>query len=155
MSQIKDVFDIDETINKHGKKILLLGGVGSGKSTWVTEVLTKKGSVLFITSRKAKVQEDTKGTCFKEAFIWNTSNNQTLITNARLTSLVERIADDYQQDLDEFIDHFNYIVVDEIHSIATDSAYAESCFGVLSFIEYAVEKEKIIICMTGTPEPIQ
>ena len=64
MLHIKDIFDIDKTIMEHGKKILLLGGVGSGKSTWVTEVLTKKGRVLFITSRKAKVQEDTKGTCF-------------------------------------------------------------------------------------------
>ena len=155
MLHIKDIFDIDKTIMEHGKKILLLGGVGSGKSTWVTEVLTKKGRVLFITSRKAKVQEDTKGTCFKEAFEWYTSDNQTLITNAKLTSLVERIADDYQRDLDEFIDHFDYIVVDEVHSIATDSAYAESCFGVLSFIEYAVEKDKIVVCMTGTPEPIQ
>jgi len=155
MPQIKDVFDIDKTVAEHGTKILLLGGVGSGKSTWVVDVLTKKGSVLFVTSRKAKVREDVNCTCFSDVFRWNTTGNQTLITNAKLASLIERIADDYFRDIDDFIDHFDYIVVDEVHSIATDSAYAKSCSAVLSFIEYTVEKGKTIVCMTGTPEPIK
>lgn len=153
--QIKDVFDIDEIVSKYGNKIFLVGGVGSGKSTWVTEVLVKKGSVLFVTSRKAKVLEDIECSCFSEAYYQYTDNNQTLITNARLAKLVERIADDYMQDIDEFIAHFDYVVIDEVHSIATDSAYADSCAPVLSFIEHVAEMGKTIMCMTGTPEPVQ
>lgn len=61
---ISDVFDIDKTIQKYGKKIMLIAGVGSGKSTWVKEVLTKKGHVLFITSRRAKVDEDIENSTF-------------------------------------------------------------------------------------------
>jgi len=155
MPKIKDIFDIDNAIAEHGNKIFLLGGVGSGKSTWVSDILTKKGSVLFVTSRKAKVREDVHYTCFSDIFHWNTNGNQTLITNAKLAFLIERIADDYMKDIDEFINHFDYVVVDEVHSIATDSAYAESCSAVLSFIEYAAEKGKVVVCMTGTPEPIK
>ena len=151
---VSDVFDIDKEVAEHGKKIMLIAGVGSGKSTWVKEVLTQKGSVLFITSRKAKVEEDTKSSCFSELFKWYTNNNQTLVTNAKLSSLVERITKDYEKDLDEFINHFDYIVIDEVHSIATDSLFAPSCTGVLSFIEYAVRMGKIVVAMTGTPEPI-
>ena len=55
---LSDVFDIDEFVNRGGKKIFLIAGVGAGKSTWVKKVLANKGSVLFVTSRRAKVDED-------------------------------------------------------------------------------------------------
>ena len=152
---VSDVLDIDKVVEEHGNRIFLIAGVGSGKSTWVKEVLTKKGSVLFITSRKAKVEEDIKCSCFSEVYDRFTNDNQTLITNAKLSAIVERMSDDYLSDLDEFIDHFKYIVIDEIHSLATDSTYADSSFGLGAFIEYAETKGNIIITMTGTPEPIQ
>ena len=41
---ISEVFDIDEQIRKYGNKIMLIAGVGSGKSTWVKEVLSQKGN---------------------------------------------------------------------------------------------------------------
>jgi len=152
---VSDVLNIDQLIANGKYKIFLIAGVGSGKSRWVTEVLTQKGNVLFVTSRKAKVLEDINYSCFSDVFDFNTYNNQTLITNAKLASLVERFSDDYTEDLECFISHFDYFVIDEVHSIASDSAYAESCSSVLSFIEYVASKEKPIICMTGTPEPIQ
>lgn len=61
---ISEVFDIDEQIRKYGNKIMLIAGVGSGKSTWVKEVLSQKGNVLFVTSRRAKVEEDIANSCF-------------------------------------------------------------------------------------------
>lgn len=54
---ISDVLDIDKLIEEYGNKIMLIAGVGSGKSTWVKDVLTQKGNVLFITSRRAKVDD--------------------------------------------------------------------------------------------------
>lgn len=41
---ISDVLDIDKLIEKYGNKIMLIAGVGSGKSTWVKDVLTQKGN---------------------------------------------------------------------------------------------------------------
>ena len=61
---ISDVLDIDKLIEEYGNKIMLIAGVGSGKSTWVKDVLTQKGNVLFITSRRAKVDEDIAHSCF-------------------------------------------------------------------------------------------
>lgn len=151
---VSDVFNIDEEVRMHGNKIFLIAGVGSGKSTWVKDVLTKQGSVLFITSRKAKVEEDVNCSCFSELFRWYTNGNQTLITNAKLSKMVEMITNEWLKDLDEFIDHFDYIVIDEVHSIVTDSTFAESCYGLFSFMEYVAEKGKTVVAMTGTPEPI-
>ena len=99
---MKNVFDdwylsdvIDEELDKRiaagENKFFVISGVGSGKSTWVKEKLTKKGTVLFITSRKAKVEEDTKCSCFTEVMKWYSNDNQTLITNARLASMVKNI----------------------------------------------------------------
>lgn len=152
---IKDVFDIDKVVSEHGNKIFLIAGVGSGKSTWVKETLSQKGSVLFITSRKAKVLEDSKCSSFSEVFKWYTDGNQTLLTNAKLAKLIEVIIDNPQKELNDFIAHFDYIVIDEVHSIATDSTYALHCPNVLSFIDYVSNAGKIVVCMTGTPEPIE
>ena len=35
----------------------VVAGVGAGKSTWVEDVLAKKGNVLWVTSRKAPVEQ--------------------------------------------------------------------------------------------------
>lgn len=152
---VKDVFDIDYHIEQGHSKILLISGVSSGKSTWVKDVLSKKGSVLFVTSRKAKAEADISYSTFSDVINWYSDENQTLVTNAGLARRIENKAVNSLQDLDDFINHFKYIVIDEIHSIATDSLFADSCPTMISFIEYVVSKGKPIVCMTGTPEPIQ
>ena len=153
--RVKEVFDIDQYTSKGQNKIFLISGVCSGKSSWVMEVLTQKGSVLFITSRKAKAEADISNSTFSDVIQWYSEGNQTLITNAGLAKRIENIMLNSKTDIDEFINHFDYIVVDEVHSIASDSIFAESCFTLLSFIEYVAEIGKPIVCMTGTPEPIQ
>lgn len=152
---VSDVFNIDKVVRQHGNKIMLIAGVGSGKSTWVKEVLSKKGTVLFVTSRKSKVEEDVNNSCFSDIVKWCRDENQTLITNAKLAKIVEHISQDNVKELDDFLGLYDYIVVDEIHSIATDSSFAESCPGILSFIEYAARVGKIVITMTGTPTPVR
>lgn len=152
---LADVFEIDDYISQGITKLFIISGVASGKSSWVKNVLSQKGSVLFVTSRKAKAEADKNDSSFTDVINWNTYDNQTLITNAKLASLIERRAVNSLQELNDFINHFDYIVIDEVHSIATDSLFADSCSTVLSFIEYAVELKKPIVCMTGTPAPIQ
>lgn len=152
---VSDVLDIDKIVRQHGNKIMLIAGVGSGKSTWVKDVLAKKGTVLFVTSRKSKVEEDVNNSCFSDIVKWNTDENQTLITNAKLAKIVEHISQDNVKELNDFLGLYDYIVVDEIHSIATDSSFAESCPGIITFIEYAACMGKIVITMTGTPKPVR
>lgn len=152
---LSDVLDIDTAIQEHGNKLLVLAGVGAGKSTWVKETLSKKGSVLFVTSRKAKVEADVNDSSFSQYFHWHSNDNQLLITNAKLAAMVKNITTSNKNEIDSFLNHFDYIVIDEVHSIATDSTFAASCSSVLHFIEYAVQTNKIVIAMTGTPEPIQ
>lgn len=152
---LADVFEIDDYISRGITKLFIISGVASGKSSWVKNVLSQKGSVLFVTSRKAKAEADKNDSSFSDIINWNTYDNQTLITNAKLASLIEKRTANGLQELNDFINHFDYIVIDEVHSIATDSLFAESCSTVLSFIEYAAELKKPIVCMTGTPAPIQ
>lgn len=161
---ISDVIDIDDLIQRYGNKIFIVAGVGAGKSTWVKNVLARKpagkGNVLFITSRRAKVEEDTTNSLFdsrlnleQKRSIWHT-----LVTNSKLAYFIMELC--MQEDenshelLDKFLDRYNYIVIDEVHALAADSTYAESSFHVKAFMEYAVAKEKIVIAMTGTPQPI-
>lgn len=151
---ISDVFDIDKTIQKYGKKIMLIAGVGSGKSTWVKEVLTKKGHVLFITSRRAKVDEDIENSTFS-VFLKHSFDQQTLITNAKLAIILQNGHIDKEMTVDDFLQRFQYVVVDEVHSIASDSSFARSSFDVFSFINYAAESGVPVILMTGTPEGVE
>lgn len=69
---IKDVFDIDQYTGNGITKIFLIAGVCSGKSTYVKEVLAQKGSVLFVTSRKAKAEADINNSTFSDVMKWNT-----------------------------------------------------------------------------------
>lgn len=154
---VTDLFDIDEQIKKYGNKIMLIAGVGSGKSTWVKDVLAKKGSVLFVTSRRAKVDEDTANSTFSSFYsenIWS-PNEAILITNAKLANIIQNAYLDSDGAVDDFLNRYDYIVVDEVHSMATDSTFARSAFDIFSFIEYAAEKGHNVIVMTGTPDPVR
>lgn len=147
---VADVFDIDKVIEEHGKKIMLIAGVGAGKSSWVKDVLTKKGNVLFVTSRRAKVDEDIGNSVFS-TFVKEPENEKySLITNAKLARILQNAHLDSSMTVDEFLDYYDYIVVDEVHSIATDSS-----FDLFTFIEYAAETDHTVIVMTGTPEPVE
>lgn len=152
---LKDVFNIDEYLVEGKNKLFIVSGTGSGKSTWVKDVLSEKGSVLYVTSRIAKVLEDVHQSVFTREYEWERTDNHTVMTNAKLAIEIKNIMYSCQKNIDDFLNLFDYIVIDEVHSIATDSAFAESSYDTLSFIEYAVSKNRPIITMTGTPEPIE
>jgi len=133
---VKDVIDIDGLTKRGYKKICICAGVGAGKNTWVDEVLCKKGSVLCVTSRKATVEQGTTSEKnLNQYYHTHTTKNQTMITNAKLASIVRENVANSLNELDEFIDLFDYIVIDEAHSIATDSTFASSSLGVYSFLD--------------------
>lgn len=161
---LSEVFDIDREVERYGNKIFLIAGVGAGKSSWVKNVLANKkgaeGNTLFITSRRAKVDEDTEQSLFNNRLSVDDPGSfcRTLVTNSKLAYfLMETCLKEENKNntlVDKFLDIYKYIVIDEVHSLATDSIFAESSFHVLSFMEYAVERGKTVIAMTGTPQPI-
>ena len=89
---VSDRIDIKKLVKNCGNKIFLIAGVGAGKSTWVKEVLSKEGSVLFITSRRAKVDEDVLDSDFLNRINENDILRKYLteVTNAKITKALER-----------------------------------------------------------------
>lgn len=153
--------DIDRLVEEHGKKIIIVSGVGSGKTTWVKETLAKRGRVLFITSRRAKADEDLADSNFERLEHGINEDNLYITTNAGLESLLRDIyyvrfnngiSDSAYERL---MNAFDYLVVDEVHSIATDSSFAHSSFTVHAFMDYALKRGKVVIGLTGTFEPMK
>ncbi len=143
---VSDVItDIDRELKKHQNKLFLIAGVGAGKSSWVKDVLAKKGNVLFVTSRRAKVDEDINDSCFENVIRLGGEEHQTLITNAKLAKILENMnLKSGFMTIDQFLDHYDYIVIDEVHSMVTDSTFAKSSFGLLNFIEYVAKKKRTL-----------
>ena len=151
---ISDVIgDINKIVRLHGKQILIAAGVGAGKTHWVDNVLAEQGKVLFITSRKARGDEDAVYSEFTSLDSLNLEKNRCTMTNSDIDNLLKQC---YLNVIfvSKLLEHFDYIVVDEFESIVVDSPFARSSFTLYAFIRYAVEQNKVVIGMTCSPEPI-
>lgn len=149
---------------KKSNAVCYVAGTGCGKSYWVKNTLAKEGTVLFLTSRITKVYEDTQKPQnedeqeFKDDFCAPYYN---LVTTMRLASELKKIL--YMRDekslkrnLKNFLDRYDYIVIDEVHALACDSTFQQNLFIVQKFIEYAAFIEnKPVIALTATIEPIE
>ena len=153
----KDIIDIDKEIAEHGNLLCFIAGTGSGKSSWVKEVLAQKGKVLFITSRKAKVLEDENNSIF----VNNVWAEYPIVTNSRLAKFLKSRMNFYDKNqnkkfIDEYIDRFDYIVIDEVHALACDATFQNEVFIVQKFIEYAgFARNKNVIALSATIEPVK
>lgn len=153
--------DIGKLVEEHGRKIIIVSGVGSGKTTWVKETLAKHGRVLFITSRRAKADEDLADSSFERLEHGINEDNLYITTNAGLESLLRDIYNVRffnginDSAYERLMGAFDYLVVDEVHSIATDSSFAHSSFTVHAFMDYALKRGKVVIGLTGTFEPMK
>lgn len=141
-------------------KLCILSGVGSGKSVWVKEYLAEQGRVLFVTSRRAKVDQDSNTSNFTTNIKKGLRTGKLLLTNAGLAHWISNIDTLYYKkensnlDIDLFLEYFDYLVFDEIHSLYTDATFAKTAMQIFDFIDYAMQRGKIIIGMTGTEYPI-
>lgn len=152
---VADVLTTNDIVNNPSNLICIISGVGSGKNWFIENKLSACGNILYITSRRAKVNEILEEKIAQEKITWdNYDNDIVTTTNHGIQKLV--MNEKFGGRLSEIINHFSFIVVDEAHSIATDSTYTESAFHVKSFIDYIHSSYKNIkiILMTGTPEPI-
>lgn len=162
---LSDVLKVKDLKN-YGNKICIYAGVGSGKNFFIehylsgedfekgeTEISEECGNILYVTSRRAKVDEIVAENVFKENIDDNYYNRLTVITYYGAEQILKYNKFSKER-LKEFICSYKYLVIDEAHSIFTDSTFADSCFYVKALINYAIECGLIVILMTGTPAPI-
>lgn len=151
----------DEVFNKHLEKnnaLCYVSGTGSGKSYWVKNHLRTKGRVLFVTSRKAKVNEDNRRKIYcSDLAKYKETSKSFLVTNSNLAQFIKSMPlESTKKRVDEFLKKIKYIVVDEIHSIICDSTFSNDVFTVQKFIEYAAfEKRMPVILLTATDQLIE
>ena len=165
---LSEVIDYEKDIEPY-KLIMIYSGVGSGKNYWVQTLAEQGKSVLFITSRKitAEVQAKNIDEIKLDLEKWhrNTVNgkpvggNQYLIsrTNAWVNHFARNIYD--PEDTTTHIwKYFDFIFLDEAHSVVTDATFADSSFQVWRFMSWILtrkdSKNKVIL-MSGTPQPLK
>jgi len=139
-------------ISKLGKKTCIVSGVGSGKNYWVENELVKHGNILLITSRKAKVDETKLSSIFKGKFEANEVGNYVVYTNSAMERIIKNTI--IHGAYNSFCEYFQYVVIDEAHSLITDSTFSEASFHLWSFIRKLSDRMKFIL-MTGTVKPIE
>lgn len=179
---LSDVIDYKEDIKDY-TLIQIYSGVGSGKNYWVQTLAEQGKNILFITSRKitAEVQDDSIDGVEVDLKEWHkhTINGKPVGGDgkyrvSRTNAWIEKFAK-YKYDPDKIETHiwkyFDYIFLDEAHSVATDATFADSSFQVWRFMSWVASKKKYercekcgsyekcrscrVILMSGTPEPIE
>ena len=167
-----DILDSDKRI------FMLIAGVGAGKNHWVKQ-LTKtdnalegysdKGfKVLLITSRATTADAQTiqlgADRTFDFSRLYNNDEwwgdappEQKVVccTNAYIEYYVKTL---YEPDnpRTHVWNMFDFIVLDEVHSMSCDATYTDAPFHVMSFLRYAHRNSSKcrIVLMSGTPAPV-
>lgn len=174
--RLTDYIDIERDILPNNVTAIY-AGTNAGKTTLIEGYhgkkadfigLAEKYKVLLITSRKQKViQTD----FHQESFLkdlrdvgavvhWDEYSKNVVCTNAHIHSY---LSNHYCKgnELTYFWREFDFVVVDEVHSICTDSPFADCSYSVKSLIEKIAEEQKElnlktkILLMTATPQPIE
>ena len=149
---------------KENNAICYIAGTGCGKSSWVKSVLAKGKRVLFVTSRRAKVNEDLDEEIFINDPIEYLNEKpicSLLLTNSQLSNLTKGFLHlehqlEFSNSLKDFINIFDYIVIDEVHSIVCDATFADSSFMVQKFMEHAAfNLNKNVIILTATAKLLE
>lgn len=182
---LSDVIDFEKDILPY-RVVQIIAGVGAGKNYWVNRVvanqwhiidenkkLSRKCNILLITSRAATANAqaeklgadrwinledllasnggDAHGAFGKQPH----SHYRCIVTNSGIESFIKNRYDKHDENT-HIWRYFDFIVLDEAHSLATDAVFANSPFYVHQFLHHAVNgnPDCHIILMTGTPDPI-
>lgn len=153
---LSEVLKGQDIVAEASQRICIISGVGSGKNRFVENELVQYGNILYVSSRRAKVNEILENNLCSDTIQWEKETSDIVsVTNYGIERIVQNKK--FGRNLREIISHFDFVVVDEAHSLLTDATYADSSFHVFAFIEYVIAQyPKIkVILMTGTPEPIE
>lgn len=140
--RLSEVLTIED-LSKYGNKVCIVSGVGSGKNYWVEHELTKHGNVLLVTSRKIVKDQTLTKDFFTEKANWY-GENYKVCTHSSIGKFV-RDNTHPLRGLDELI--FDYIVIDEAHSVVSDAVFSEDSNYLWQFINNV---KSTIILMTAT-----
>lgn len=160
-----EVIDFERDIKPY-RLIRLYAGVGAGKNEW-TEKLAEQGyNILLITSRANTATAQAKKLNAKRHLSWEDiieaadSWGETPLDRVCCTnSDIEKYARE-KYDPDNPKTHiwnlFDFIILDEAHSLTADAGFSEAPFYVLQFLMHAYKKNRgcHIVLMSGTQEPI-
>jgi hypothetical protein len=174
--RLTDYIDIERDILPNNVTAIY-AGTNAGKTTLIEGYhdgnvdffgLAEKYKVLFITSRRQKVKQTC---CHQESFLrhleeagaiiyWDNCNKNVVCTNAHIH---QYISQHYvmANEATYFWRHFDFVVVDEVHSICNDSSYAQCSYTVKCLIEKIAEEQKRgktktkLLLMTATPQTIR
>lgn len=161
---LSEVIDFKKDIAPY-RIIQIYSGVGSGKNYWV-ESLAKEGyRILLITSRKATADAQAKklkGTRWvdldeiAQQGFGAKAQKKVIVTNAGIEQFIKKkyIPDDEKTHIWRY---FDFIILDEAHSLVSDATFSDSPFHVHKFLKFVQESAKDckLVFMTGTPEPIE
>ena len=151
---LSDVLSATDIIDLETNKVCIISGVGSGKNYFIEHELAEYGNILYVTSRRAKVNEILADKICQERVNWNKLCGDVVITtNYGIELLVKNRK--FNSGMRNIAEHFQFVVIDEAHSIYTDATFTDSSFHVWKFVEYitAEYRQIKVILMTGTPEP--
>ena len=171
---LSDVIDLERDILPY-RMVQVIAGVGAGKNYWVNQIAHTKRpgddnyySILLITSRAVTANAQAEkmkadrwidldhilqigtGLGFQRGTV-----RKYVVTNAGIENFLK--AKYSPTDLSTHIwNKFDFIVLDEAHSLASDAVFSDSPFYVHQFLRCACRHNPNchIILMTGTPDPI-
>lgn len=149
--------------------IQISAGVGAGKNYWAGLLIKAGFRVLLITSRQATANAQAEnlsvGRWIKlEEIIeaddsWDIDPDNkyrnVICTNASIEKYVKYQVKKGNRET-YLWKYFDFIILDEAHSMAMDATYSDAPFYVESFLKMSYRKnpDLKIIFMTGTPEPV-
>lgn len=165
---LSDVIKNYETEIEVHNLIRLYAGVGAGKNTWTKKLAEEGYNILLITSRAVTADTQSKKLdAYRKIILrklcdsgdaWGEDDviqRRVVCTNADIEWFVKELykADDSKTYIWNL---FNYIFLDEAHSLTSDASFAESPFYVEMFLKYAHQQNPKckIILMSGTQAPI-
>lgn len=138
----------------------------------ITERLTQNGNLNFEVWQTGedrpyeyeKYLKEIKGNSEWGDFSYLSYNKSAVCTNAYISAHLRYVYNP-EDPVTHLWNKFDAIIIDEVHSLVTDSTYQSAGFDVLSFIEEYVKLQKEgkllecackhLILMTGTPQPFE
>jgi len=147
--------------------IQLFAGVGAGKNYWVGQLIKVGFRVLLITSRKATANAQSAKLktgrwidlkeIMKAGDSWGENKYSNVITtNAHLA---EYVTEKYkaEDESTHLWNYFDFIVLDEAHSMSMDAVFSDAPFYVECFLKksYRANPNVKVVLMTGTPRPVE
>lgn len=154
---LSEVLSAEEILSSNENRICILAGVGAGKNTFVTKELRGHGNILFVSSRRATINEMLVNEICKEKVDWNKFSDDLVTTTNYGVELLVKNKRFSTTGIKNLIEHFDIVVIDEFHSLKADATFSNASFHLETFLNHisANFHEIKIIVMTGTEEPVK